>query len=331
MSETTNRSAEISAALLPAYQRASQLKINKTEAKQLQKPFADKSVEIIPATGGLYIPHIAISNRLNQTFGPGAWALICRDHRADEDGERIRAEHILVVRGCVVGESVEEMHINPLESARYGDALKFTEGKALRRICATRLSCGSQIYEKDYCERWIEKYAESVALETGGTVWKKKGSKLALDSFNEMPVSPVQRPKADENLRYVMLQCLSTQGNENVLAFAIAEGILKPGQVLDEWPLDQVSVGESEIRKLQIRIQKAFEKPAAEADWKETTVPFGGMKDQKLGGLKPDEIAGYWEVAEDEKSPIGKKYPKFKSALDAAAKFFNFQKLKKAK
>lgn len=327
----TNRAAEISAALMPAYQHASKLKINKAEAKQLQKPFADKQVEIHPQTGAIYLPHIYISERLNQVFGPGAWALICRDHKADEENRQIRAEHVLVIRGCVIGESVDEFVINPLEAAKYGDALEATAAKALRKICGKRLSCGSQVWQPDYCQKWIEKFAESVSHE-GATVWKKKGAKLAMEGLTETPMSRPARPKADDNLRHVMLQLLSTQGNKNVLAFAIAEGILTEGQVLDEWPLDKVAVGEREIRQLQLKIQKHFEKPPQAGDWKEFIVPMGAMKGQQLGKLDKEDIAGYWGVFTDPaNAPVMTKYPDFKTALEAAGAEMNFQKLKKVK
>ena len=245
--------------------------------------------------------------------------------------QRIGHHHVLIIRGSVIGESVDEFILNPLETAKYGDALEATAAKALRKICGKRLSCGSQVWQPDYCAKWQEKFAESVALEGGGTAWKKKGSKLSLDSLNETPVAKPSRPKADENLRHVMLQILGTQGNENVLKFAVAEGILKDGQTLDEWPLEAVAVGEREIRQLQIKIQKFFAKAPEAGDWKSFEIPFGGMKGKKLGELSREDVAGYWDVVCEDGSAIGNKHPAFKNALDEAGKVLNLQRLKKAK
>ena len=329
----TSRQQEISSALQIAYAHAAQLKIKPAEASKLQKPFPDSVVEIINHAEGssLYLPHVEIETRLCQVFGPGGWNLICRDHAAEYE-QRIRAEYVLVIRGCAVGETLEEAPVNLLKPGGYLVALKFTEAKALRRICATRLNCGSQIYKKDFCERWMKKFAESVALEKGGTAWRKKGSKLSLDESDEMPVSQSQRPKADENLRGVMLQCLTaTSTAENVLKFAVAEGILKEGQPLEDWPLSEVAITESEIRKLQIKIQDHFA-PAKEAiNWKTFEVPFGGLIGKKLGNVEKEAVAELWAGFQDPKmAGAAKKHSQFKIALDEAAAHYGFSGLKNA-
>lgn len=331
MSETTNRSAEISAALLPAYKNASKLKLKAKQIKALTKPFPDKDVEILE-TGSCFIPHILVSQRLNEVFGICGWSLICRDHYIQEENDALYAEMVLVVNSCFVDEDAVEVQTDPLKKTSYFDALEFAKGKALRAICGKRLSCGNQVWNPNYCQTWQDKFAEEFSREDGSTGWRKKGAKVRISDFTETPVTAkTSKPKADENLRHVMLQILQTQGNPNVLAYAIANGILKEGQTLDEWPLHAVAVGEREIRQLQIKIQEHFAKPVEAGDWKRFEIPFGGMKGQKLGELSKENAAGYWEVVCEDASAIGKKYPEFKNALDEAGKLFNFTRLKKTK
>ena len=339
--ESNSRAQEITAALLPAYTNASKLRITKAEAKRLTKPFPDNLVEIRADDGAVWIPHIYISQRLNQVFGPGSWSLICREHHYDENSQHLYAEHVLLVRGCFVGEAVGEHLFNPLGSKKYGDSLEATAAEALRRICGKRLSCGNQVWEPTYCQRWQAKYAETYQAEimdarnremVKGILWRKKGAKSALDPVSETVLpTKIKRPHVDENLKFVMLQCLSTQGKENVLAYAIHEKILTAGQMLEDWPLEKVAVGEKEIRALQLKIQEHFAPKKSDAgDWRNFEIPFGSQKNKKLGDLKTEIVAAYWEEISPMKGAPGfQSHAAFREALNAAAKELHFQKLKK--
>ena len=86
-----NRAQEISAALTPAYTNASKLKISKAEIKKLTKPFPQEQIEIRP-DGAIFLPHIYLSQRLNEVFSPGGWSLICREHYHEEESGEVQAE-----------------------------------------------------------------------------------------------------------------------------------------------------------------------------------------------------------------------------------------------
>lgn len=163
-----NRTEEVNEALLPAYQKASELKLTDAEDRELQRPFSDDEVEIRPHDGLLYIPHIHISNRLTTTLGGGQWSMIRR--REWIEGNRIYAEFVMKVRGCYVGESVGAMDYHPNNPRmNYADALEGTRGECIRRIAAKDLACGSQVWDPAFCRRWIAQYAEQKAGK-----WQRK-------------------------------------------------------------------------------------------------------------------------------------------------------------
>lgn len=318
----------IAAALLPAYQAASKLKITKTEAKALMRPFNERDIEILES-GAIILPHIFMSERLNQVFGPCAWSLIETGKKIDEDLQRVWADYILIIRGCYVGQASGEFTVEALEGGKMSDALEATKASALRRICK-QLSCGNELWKPEFIEKWQAKYAET--RPAGDTVtWHKKGAKVTFSEGSDAPKVKDKKPKANENFRHIMLEMLSTQGNANVLQYALVKGILQPNQNLQDWPLDKVAITEQEIRKLQIAIQEHFAPAQQALNWKTFEIPFGGMKGQKLSDVAPEAVAGYWS-AFDEKNTINaptiKKYPEFKKALDEAALHYNFQDLK---
>jgi hypothetical protein len=145
-------------------------------------PFSDDAVECRPHDGLLYIPHICVSDRLNRIFKPGKWALIRR--REWFDGGTMFAEYVLVIRGCYVGESIGGHPFarnNP--KINYSDVLESTAAEALRRICGKRLSCGSQVWNPEYCRQWEEKYRGYA----NGKYFKKRP---------DAPRTPVAQPKA---------------------------------------------------------------------------------------------------------------------------------------
>lgn len=160
---------EVSEALAPAYQRASTLELTEDEINQLTAPFPDDVVEIRPNDGLIYLPHIFISNRLNKVFKPGKWALLRRREWFDEATQTIYGEYILLIRGAYVGESIGGHPYQPNNpKTNYSDALESTAAEALRRICGKRLSCGSQVWEPEYCRKWIKKNA----MTKPGRDWK---------------------------------------------------------------------------------------------------------------------------------------------------------------
>lgn len=157
-SAVQNRIGEVSEALTPAYQKASTLELTDSEVTALTADFPDCDVEIRPHDGLLYIPHIAISDRLCEVFRPGKWCMVRR--REWLEGNRIYAEWVLLIRGCLIGESVGAMDYHPNNAKmNYSDALEGTRGECIRRIAAKELSCGSQVWRPAYCRAWVAKNA----------------------------------------------------------------------------------------------------------------------------------------------------------------------------
>lgn len=155
------RAVEVSAALLPAYEKASTLEMTDSEIAALQEPFPDSMVEIRPHDGLIYIPHIHISDRLNKVLRPGKWSLPCRRHWME--GGVMYGEYILLIRGCYVGESTGGHPYQPNNpKVNYSDSLESTAAEALRRICGKRLSCGSQVWNPEYARQWQAKYAVQI-------------------------------------------------------------------------------------------------------------------------------------------------------------------------
>jgi hypothetical protein len=148
-----NRVVEINEALLPAYQKAGTLVLTDAEREKLIAPFPDSLVAQRPHDKLLYIPHIAISDRLCQVFGPGQWSLLRR--REWVEGNQIFAEWVLIVKGIFIGESIGAMTYHPSNlNMNYSDALEGTRGECLRRIAAKVLGCGSQVWYPDYAAKW---------------------------------------------------------------------------------------------------------------------------------------------------------------------------------
>lgn len=335
METTDNRSAEITAALLPAYQKATQERLSKSESKALMKLFPDSEIEIRP-DGLIYIPHIFLSERLNQVIGPCQWMLQCRNPKYVEANKSMAGEFVLIIRGYAVGESAGEGKISE-KNNKHGDAMEWARAEALRRITGKCLSCGSQVWKPDFIAKWIKKNAVKIPAMiwdeekrdyVAGFEWKKKGAEVTtLDAENFR----TSKPLATEDQKHVMLQCLTVQGVKNVMNYAVHEGILKEGQTLDDWPLEQVAVTESQIKALQAKVE-AFYQPAPAKkpiSWKDFPVPFSSLEGKLLGKLKKHDLESLWN---DVSSPLlTKTYPEFRAALDEAGKAMKFKKTKAKK
>lgn len=182
------RTVEVSDALAPAYAKASTLELTDGEVAALMAPFPDSSVDIRPHDGLIFLSHIHISDRLNAVFKPGKWALLCRRHWLE--GGTLYGEYVLLIRGCFVGESVGGHQYQPNNpKTNYSDSLESTAAEALRRIAGKRLSCGSQVWHKDYAEKWVAANAEQV-----GGKWRKKNPARAVDRAPQTQREPAPAP-----------------------------------------------------------------------------------------------------------------------------------------
>ncbi len=302
------RVTEVNEALLPAYQKAGTLDLTDSEVEALTALFPDELVEIRPHDGLIYLPHIHISNRLNKVLKPGKWTLIQRRHWLE--GNVMYGEYVLVIRGCLVGESVGGHPYQPNNpKVNYSDTLESTAAEALRRIAGKRLSCGSQVWEPEYARQWVANHAHQV-----GGKWQKKGtntpSKTVSPQFKaqtpaqsvKVPEKPVSAPRpipveATKEQRDKMIALIESEGPDAIqkaLGYFIEVGALLPNEKLSDLPFYWVPTMASQMRDLGMKI-------AALNDTGKTEKPLWVSKNIGLEG--PSNPAAAFN-AEEETSPF---------------------------
>ncbi len=157
------RNDAINALTAIAYSKASMLVLSADEIAKLQDDFPDEAFRK-GASGKdalIYIEHAFIRDRMNETFGPGQWAIIPRNRWTEEfttsngkQGIKVYVEAMLLIRGCFVAEAVGDMDYWPKnDSTNFGDAVEGAKSAALRR-CAKELGIGLQAWKKGWCEEW---------------------------------------------------------------------------------------------------------------------------------------------------------------------------------
>lgn len=298
------RVLEVSEALLPAYQRASTLELTEDEIKALMAPFADEFIEIRPHDGLIYIPHIHISDRLNQVLKPGKWALVCRRHWLE--GGTMYGEYILLIRGCYVGESVGGHAYQPNNpKTNFSDSLESTAGEALRRIAGKRLSCGSQVWNPEYARQWVAKYAAQVrgrwekrvnpdssdrypALKKGSDMVGPGGSTAKVDvEKGPGPTNEVGKPVDDPNWFWGVICPIPRKGMTR------ADYLKKPETVLDLYNL--AKQGDDSAKKRLFGFANNWKPEPRE--WKGKTYP---VSDAELTFRKALDAFLEWEKEKHE-------------------------------
>lgn len=264
------RVMEVNEALAPAYAKASTLELTDDEVKALMAPFPDSSVDIRPHDGLIYISHIHISNRLNQVFKPGKWALMCRRHWLE--GTTMYGEYVLLIRGCYVGESVGGHPYQPNNpKTNYSDTLESTAAEALRRIAGKRLSCGSQVWESDYAKNWVAKYA----VQANGK-WTKRIANVAPIAANVAPpvakvapkVANVETPEG-RKARFIKL-CIEAGGGKADYANELFRemGTLMPNEELNDLPVEKVPTTKKTAENIldEIKTRAGIAEPELQQD-----------------------------------------------------------------
>jgi hypothetical protein len=173
ISAEEDRSIAVSKLLAKAYEKASELVLTKEETKALKAKFDDDCVRA--GAGGdsrlLYISHIHVSDRLNDVLGIGQWALVKRSIRL-ECGKTAKGvevvsiyfEGVMLIRGSFVAEAIGTAEYYPSNPKMdYGSAIESAMSDCLSR-CGKRLSIGSQVWDKTYCEKWLKTH-ESIVDE----------------------------------------------------------------------------------------------------------------------------------------------------------------------
>lgn len=284
---TDMRVVEVSEALAPAYARASTLELTDEEVAALTAPFPDSSVDIRPHDGLIFLSHINISDRLTKVFKPGKWSLVLRRHWLEQN--IVYGEYILLIKGCYVGESIGGHPYQPNNpKVNYSDTLESTAAEALRRICGKRLSCGSQVWHKDYADAWVAKNA----VQRAGKWYKQiQGTPQNAPpaSANAVPSVPKPQPVplTTEQRKARLITALEPLRPE-ALKVLVEEGVLMEGEDLADISLttiERMSPNQmlALIQTVKQRRADADQIPDAEVveperPWESARLPFTSPK-----------------------------------------------------
>ncbi len=171
ISADDRRTEAVGNALDSAYAKASTLVLTKEESDALVKDFPDDAFRKGAAGKDnlIYIEHAELRQRLNSVLGIGAVVPIKRrewterytfkDRKTGKDREAvdIYVEMVLLVRGCVVGESIGDATYFPDNAATsYSDALESAKSAAFRR-CAKEFGVGLQAWRKGWVDGWWDR------------------------------------------------------------------------------------------------------------------------------------------------------------------------------
>lgn len=336
------RVIEVNEALAPAYARASTLELTDAEVAALMAPFPDDVVEIRPHDGLIYIPHIFISNRLNEVFRPGKWAMVCRRHWLE--GETMYGEYVLLIRGCFIGESVGgHPYVANNPKVNYSDTLESTAAEALRRIAGKRLSCGSQVWNPQYARDWVATRGQQVNGK-----WFKKQVNTPLTppktpvSAPSKPVVTSEAPKASQDTPKTPETPLR-EATEATLKWFLGQmaqfgviardyfreiGTLMPNEEMADFPLHKCPTSRATVDSIKAEIEKFHQShkgetppadpvpaangvsdPSAGEWWREVVVPIphkGQKRDEYL--KSPDTIGSLYDArhGEDDTSQMAR-------------------------
>ncbi len=162
------RTEHVGKLLGEAYMGASTLKLKPDEIKKLTADFPDDVIEIRP-DGLIFVPHMALRDRLSEVFGPLSVAEICRERMIRTESDEIAVDLVLMIRGVFAAEAIGTAKYyknNPKTS--FGDVVESAWSEALRR-CAKKISCGTAVWRPDYVRRWL---ADNAVQQNGR--WYKK-------------------------------------------------------------------------------------------------------------------------------------------------------------
>ena len=204
---------------LPDYYRMSEAAFDEKKQKKLRQKLTDDEIEIDPQ-GMLYFPQIRYRNRLNDTFGIGAWALRPREMKVQ--GNTIMFMGELWVEGRFISFAVGEQEYhenNPIMS--YATALEAAKSDCLTRCCKD-LGIATELWDPTFTKQWKEKNAIQVwcvHAKNGNKKlmwrkpsyppfeypWSETGVKKTAER-TETAVESTQKPKAKVNAKKAQTQ-----------------------------------------------------------------------------------------------------------------------------
>jgi hypothetical protein len=148
--------------------------------KVLAEDVIKADVQIRP-DGIIYLPGVQFRNRLNNAFGPGAWAIY--PLRQFMDALRIYYEGALIVNGRYIAQSVGECEFhanNKMQS--YASAIEAAKTDCITRCCKD-LGIAEELWDPNFIRAWKEDFAEMVEVHHKRDpetcwIWKRKDQRL---------------------------------------------------------------------------------------------------------------------------------------------------------
>lgn len=260
------RASEINALMMSAYLKAGTLAMTPDETAKLTAEFPRSCIEK-RENRFIYIPHIHISKRLTDVFGPGQWTMIRR--REWIVGNQINAEWVMIIRGHFIGESIGSQEYYPDNKRQnFADVLEATRGECIRRIAGKYLGCGGEAWDpavaremdaaktREMFNRGQNNAAADRAVAASSNFQAPRNAETPTAGAPSSDSNSVKALKeATAATRDWMLSKLADI-HPRFLAWSIDKGILMPDQSLDEFPLARVARSKSELEALRKEIEE---------------------------------------------------------------------------
>lgn len=143
-----------------SYDGAGSLTLDAKQSATLVAAFPDEAYEVKP-TGEVYVSQVHYRRRLNEVFGPGAWALVPRTGYMNQN-DTVCREYALYVRGVFVSEAIGETDYQPTnDRMSYASAAEGAKSSALTRCCKD-LGIASECWSRRWANEWRAKHCVQV-------------------------------------------------------------------------------------------------------------------------------------------------------------------------
>lgn len=185
----------------PLLATAGTLEITEEQKKILSAPVDEKKIQIRP-DGLVYLSWIEYQSRLDEAFG-SAWSLVPQGMpKYDRNTNLILWGFYLIIKGKFVDFAIgQNEYIDTNRNMSYGDAIEGAKSNALMRCCK-RLGIGLELWDKDYIQKWKEKYTYKKYDEIKKRyLWYKKS-----DLNEEKHKIDVKEEKKEEQQAYSIVK-----------------------------------------------------------------------------------------------------------------------------
>lgn len=172
------------------YRGMTQLETTDDQRRVLSRELKPDEIQVRP-DGIVYMPGIYYTQRLNEAFGPGQWALYPVRDGHDQKNNQALYHGRLYVKQTYIAEAIGAMKYYPGGMSTYDDCYEGAMTNCLARCCK-KLGIGSQMWMPEFVRKWRDKHCEYVPVKnvkkgTQDYFWLKKG---------QNPEPPFQRQKA---------------------------------------------------------------------------------------------------------------------------------------